>query len=366
MRAGGLTTDLLEIPFRTPIATSTHTWMMRRLALVRLRTRDGLEGIGEAPGVGRSSRSAAAGEELARRLEGVDLSDPTDLDRRMRGVEEWREIGRPLRAAVETAAADLAARAAGLPVAASLSRPAARQVVVSGLVGIEEPGVAAHRAAGLVAAGFRWLKLKGGGEATATLAERVRAIRTAVGPSVRLRVDVNGAWTTLAEAIEAIAAIASSDLDYVEQPLPPDAGTEALVRLRHAVSVPIAADECVADPPSAFALLEAGAVDVLVVKPAQVGGLRQAGRILARAAASGVPVVVSTLFETGIGVAAALHLASTLDEQGQAHGLATTGLLASDLLAEPLTIRDGRMAVPAGPGLGVALDATAVERFRSR
>ncbi|RKY15338.1 MAG: o-succinylbenzoate synthase, partial [Planctomycetota bacterium] len=108
---------------------------------------------------------------------------------------------------------------------------------------------------------------------------------------------------------------------------------------------------------------DAGAVDALVVKPARVGGLRQAGAIVELAAAAGVPVTVSTLFESGVGLAGALHLAAVTPGV-QAHGLATAALLESDLLREELVISHGRMTVPDGPGLGIELDEAALARYR--
>jgi len=79
--------------------------------------------------------------------------------------------------------------------------------------------------------------------------------------------------------------------------------------------------------------------------------------------ATDMRVTVATLFESGVGVAAALHLAAIVPGD-RAHGLSTAGQLASDLLTEGLPIHGGRMAVPSGPGLGVAIDPLAVERYR--
>lgn len=358
--------DQLEVPFRAPIATREETWAVRRLVLVRLRTDDGREGLGEAPQAPAEALSATIAAELADRLPGLDPADPTDLGVRLRGIEAVPATIWPttLRAALETAVADLGARAAGLSLAASASVTARPQVAVNGLVGIDLPEAAARRATALVDAGFRCLKLKGGREPQDALAKRVRAVRAAVGPSVRLRLDVNGAWTSVAEATEAIRALAAFDLEYVEQPLLPTAGPEAMAMVRRAVPVPIAADESVTDPGAASALLEAGAADILVVRLSRLGGFHGARRIAERAAGFGVAIVVSTLFESGVGIAAALHLAATLDGEERAHGLATADLLAADLLAEPLAIRNGQMALPPGAGLGIVLDPTTVDRFQ--
>jgi O-succinylbenzoate synthase len=147
-----------------------------------------------------------------------------------------------------------------------------------------------------------------------------------------------------------------------------------MAELRRRVRVPIAADEAAASVRDVRGLLETDAVDVLVVKPARVGGPGAVAEIAALAAARGVPVVISTLFETGIGIAAALAVAELLPDVATGrspepldHGLATAGLLEHDLLARSFIVEDGRMRAPGGigaGGLGVALDVRALERFR--
>lgn len=358
--------DVLEVPFRVPVATGEHRWTARRLAIVRLIADDGLEGIGEVAAGEPGGLSAPIPAGLSARIIGFEPGDWRGLDERLAEIEARPGIGRALRSALEAAAVDLLARAAGVSIAASFGADVRSRVRLNGLVGLDTPEAMAREAAALTEAGFDCLKLKAGRERPRVLAERVRAVRRAVGPAIRLRLDVNGAWAGQPEAIEAIEAIAPFDLEYIEQPLSPELGPGALAALRRAVSVPLAADESLTDPEAALALLQAGAADVLVVKPARVGGLRQARRIADLAAASGVPVVVSTLFETGIGVAAALQLAATLADDGRAHGLATADLLASDLLAEPLAVADGWMTLPSGPGLGVRLDPVAVEMYQAR
>jgi o-succinylbenzoate synthase len=229
------------------------------------------------------------------------------------------------------------------------------------------PDAVAEAAEQAVESGFATLKVKAGAEReTEVLVERVRAIRTAVGPDIRLRLDVNGAWA-LETAIDRLEAVERFDIEFVEQPLPAHE-VEAAAELRQRVRVPIAADEAAASVRDVRGLLEAGAADVLVVKPVRVGGPEAVAEIARSAAQRGVPVVLSTLFETGIGIAAALAMAARLpDVDAMDHGLATAGLLEHDLLARSLIVEDGRMVAPGGEGrggLGVALDLRALERFR--
>jgi L-alanine-DL-glutamate epimerase-like enolase superfamily enzyme len=197
------------------------------------------------------------------------------------------------------------------------------------------------------------------------------AVRSAVGDAVALRLDVNGTWSP-ADAAERLRVLAGVGLQYVEQPLSPSALASAAT-LRDRTGTPLAADEAVASVEAARAILDAGAADVLVVKPARVGGPAAVGAIAALAAQRGVPIVISSLFETGVGLAAALACAATLpDVPGwpaaeRDHGLATADLLADDLLVRPLAIAAGRMHAPGGPGSGghgVTVDVKAVTRYR--
>jgi L-alanine-DL-glutamate epimerase-like enolase superfamily enzyme len=280
----------------------------------------------------------------------------------LRLIDSWPFVGRVARSAVESALVDLLARNGRRSIAATLSPQPAADVAVNGLIGIRAPTDAASDALELARAGFGCLKLKGGKEPRGELEERVAAVRAAVGPDVAIRVDFNGALDS-DTAAEVLRGLAGYGLDYAEQPIPPSAGVAALARVRRDSGMRIAADESVRDGRSARALIDADAVDALVVKPARVGGLRQAGSIVELAAAANVPVTVSTLFETGIGIVGGLHLAAAVPGD-HAHGLATSELLETDLLQRTRPVSEGRMRVPDGPGLGIELDAAAVERYR--
>lgn len=168
--------------------------------------------------------------------------------------------------------------------------------------------------------------------------ERVAAVRDALGPSGKLRVDANGEWTT-DEAERAIKALDRYDLEYVEQPV---ASLEEMARLRRRVDVPLAADESVrtAEDPLHVAGLEAADIVVLKVQP--LGGVRRALEV---AEATGLPCVVSSAVETSVGIAAGLALAAALPELPYACGLATVELLAGDVVAEPLLPLEGEIAV---------------------
>lgn len=362
MRLTEVAVSTLDIPFRKPLLSGSQRWERRRITLLSLRTDSGLEGLGEfvAPEPGDLGEDQS--ETLTTVLQGLDLADPVSVEAAIRHIDARPFVGRAARAAVESALVDLRARASGRTVARSLTPRPSSTVAVNALVGILPPMGAAATARQAADQGFRCLKLKGGDEPSGVLRDRVAAVRDAVGPGIALRVDFNGELSAT-DAGSVLDGLAPFGLEYAEQPIPPSAGVAALARLRQASSVPIAADEAVRDLGATRELLHADAVDAIVLKPARVGGLRQASSIAEMAAEAGVPVTVSTLFETGVGLAGGLHLAATVPGD-QAHGLATAALLESDLLRHSLPIVDGNMSVPDGPGLGIELDTGSIERYR--
>jgi O-succinylbenzoate synthase len=184
-------------------------------------------------------------------------------------------------------------------------------------------------------ASFRAVKVKVG---RGRDVELVAAVRDAVGPSVALRVDANGAWD-LASAERAIARLARYDLELVEQPV---ASLDDLARLRRRVAVLLAADESVRTLDDARRLRTLGAADVLVLKVQPSGGVRAA---LELADAAGVPALASSMLETSVGVAAGLALAAALPELPFACGLATAATRAADVTLDPLVPTEGRLRV---------------------
>lgn len=168
--------------------------------------------------------------------------------------------------------------------------------------------------------------------------ERVAAVRDALGPEGKLRVDANGGWT-VDEAAVAIKRLDAYNLEYVEQPVKT---LEEMAELRKKVDVPLAADESVrtADDPLRVAGLEAADIVVLKVQP--LGGVRRALEV---AETCGLPVVVSSALETSVGIAAGVALAAALPELPYACGLGTVSLLTHDVTAEPLLPVNGRLPV---------------------
>ncbi|WP_246148453.1 o-succinylbenzoate synthase [Nonomuraea turkmeniaca] len=167
---------------------------------------------------------------------------------------------------------------------------------------------------------------------------RVEAVRDALGPAGRLRVDVNGAWS-VDEAVRRLKRLDKYDLEYAEQPC---ATLEELAAVRRACDVPIAADESIRRAEDPLRVKAAEAADVAVVKVQPLGGVRNALRVVE---ACGLPAVVSSAVETSVGLAAGLALAAALPSLPYACGLGTLPLLAGDVVDDSLTPVDGQLAV---------------------
>jgi O-succinylbenzoate synthase len=216
--------------------------------------------------------------------------------------------------------------------------PRRATVPVNALVPAVAPPVAARLAAETAAAGLRTVKVKVGGGPPADDADRVAAVRDALGPAGRIRLDANGAWDVDA-AVAAIDRLARFDVELVEQPV---ADLADLARVRRRVGVPVAADESLRTLDDARRLAALGAADAVVVKVQPLGGVRAALDVVE---ASGVPAIVSSLYETSVGLAAGLALAAALPELPFACGLGTGSLLAGDVVTDPLVPEAGMLPV---------------------
>jgi o-succinylbenzoate synthase len=240
--------------------------------------------------------------------------------------------------------------------------PAVRDVVH---VNTTVPAVDAGRAHQLAAeSGCRTAKVKVAepGQDLATDVERVAAVRDALGPAGRIRVDANGAWD-VETAVLAIGRLdaAAGGLEYVEQPC---RTLDELREVRSRVRVPLAADESVRTAADPLRIAGLDAADIVVVKVQPLGGVRRALEVVA---AAGLPAVVSSALETSVGLSAGVALAAALPELPFDCGLGTATLLGNDVTGEPLVPRDGmltaRRAAPdaamldqSAPGPDVILD----------
>jgi o-succinylbenzoate synthase len=335
----------VRVPFRRPFVTAAGTFDARDAWIVRIRDTAGREGVGEA------GLDPAAGPDALAALADCMRAAVT-TPKRPPAADDPDPVRRAVAAGFAGAIDDHALH--GMPLRSGF-------VLVNATIATDALDDTLEAVERAIAAGFECLKVKVGDEwSTEAFVERLELIRAVAGDDMELRIDANGAWD-IETAIERLTAIGHLRIHYVEQPIPPG-DDAALGYVRRRSPIDVAADESVDSASSAAAIVAAAAADVLVLKPGRLGGTGVARGIARSAAAAGVGVTVSNLLETGVGLAAAIRVAAGLPvaARSHAHGLGTASLLVDDLLATRLEVRDGRVAIPAGP---LVLDEAAIERW---
>ncbi|WP_139418207.1 o-succinylbenzoate synthase [Agromyces laixinhei] len=272
---------------------------------------------------------------LVTRFRGIDVREAVLFE----GPEGWTEFSPFVEYDDHEASAWLAA---AIDYGWNASPPALRdRVPVNATVPAVDPDSVAAVLARFAGCRTAKVKVAGGDETLAQDVARVRAVREALGPEGRIRVDANGGWN-VDEAEHAIHELAPFDLEYVEQPC---ASVEELAEIRRRtkyMGIPIAADESVRRADDPLAVAEAGAADLLVVKAQPLGGIHRALELIGR---TGLPVVVSSALDTSVGLAMGARLAASVPELDYDCGLGTASLLAADVTQTPLVPEDGSIAV---------------------
>jgi o-succinylbenzoate synthase len=339
------------LPFREFYVTARGSLAQREMVLLRLHSEDGLTGLGEAVPM-----SMRGGVTLARVVGELELlGELAELDEAslMGGVAN---LSAPARCAALTALMDLRGRraAAGGHSSSAPSEP----VPCNATLIAAEPAAVAEDALRWFAEGFSTFKLKlGAGDDVG----QVRAVREAVGPEARIRVDANAAWD-VAGAKRRLGELEELDIELAEQPV---ATLEEAAEVAAATSIPIAGDESVESRVDAERAASLGACDLTGVKLSKVGGPEEAIAI-----AEVLPSYLSSALDGPVGIAAAAQVAQTLRANAppggldHAHGLATQRLFASTVASIECELRDGMLHLPAGPGLGVEIDERALDAHR--
>ena len=342
---------------RTP-ATSPHT-------IVRVTTSDGVVGYGEGATQMRGLYTIVR-DHLAPALVGMEAFDLTGVHAKMDQVEmlvtERLAHWNVARCAIDLALYDAIGKSLGVPVHQLLGGKQRDSFEIVKNVGIADPARSVDAAQSIVAAGYRCIKMRVGADFESDF-RRVEAVRTAIGPEIRIRLDANQAWSTQ-QAVMQIRRLEAFGLEAVEQPCAYwDVRGNAEVVER--VSVPIIADEGFWTPHDAQVLLTARAADVLHVYLGKCGGFFQSLRIAAIAHGFGKALTVGERVPLGIGEAAHAHFVAALARCDYPAEPAYD-LNQHDLLVVPVHRAQGRMYVPDGPGLGIEVDEDKLAYYSRR
>ena len=360
---------LADIPVRRPHTMSFTTLEQVNFAFVRLATNEGLAGWGEAACLGGPTWSEESSESVAATitryiapwLRGRDATSVEALR-----IEMARRVqGNPFaRAAIEMALWDLNGRALGVPVHRLLGGRVRDRVPLSWSLAVDDPDAEIAEAKAKVALGHRIFKIKTGAHPLPHDVERVRRIREAVGPDVSLRVDANQGWDR-ATALSAIQALEPYRLDFVEQPLP-RWDLDGMAEIGRRVAVPIMADESCFTPHDALAIAKLGGVSILALKVTKSAGLIGTMAVARVAEAAGLGAYVGCMIETSLGSAAYLHVALAAAPVTWGCELFGPLLLAGDVVTSPVRYADGAILALDGPGLGVDVDESLLDKWTRR
>ncbi|WP_369133633.1 o-succinylbenzoate synthase [Modestobacter sp. I12A-02662] len=340
----------IAMPLRRPFRTSFGTQTRRDILLVRVVTDIG-EGWGEcvalADPVYSSEYVEGAQQVLREYLAPQVLAAPLASARRMADRVSAVIGHRMAKAALETALLDAELRAASMSLATYLG--GVRDRVDCGVsVGIA-PSVPelVDEVRGYVEEGYRRIKLK---VEPGWDVEPLAAVRAEFGPDLLLQVDANTAYTTT--DLRRLARFDEFDLLLIEQPFAEE-DLESHRVLSRAIRTPVCLDESVVSAASAADAIRRGACSVVNIKAGRVGGYLEAARVHDVCTALGVPVWCGGMLETGLGRAANVALASLpgFTLPGDTSG---SGRFYVEDITEPFVLEDGQLAVPQGPGLGVA------------
>jgi L-alanine-DL-glutamate epimerase-like enolase superfamily enzyme len=359
MRIREIETTVVAVPVRYPIRSAVRQADTVINVLVEVLTDEGPSGIAYVAGFTRGKAAAivAMVADVAEVLRGTDATQTgAAWDRMWAAATLSGHTGIALFAlsAIDIALWDLQGKLLNAPLHRLLGT---RRAVVPAYASDgcwlqEDPAKVAEEAAGFAAAGFGTVKLRFGRRDTARDLATLDAVRRAVGDSVQLYVDVNQGWGR-EQARHYGRKLADYNVGWLEEPLAAE-DVAGLAALRAELATPITAGENAYGTDGIRALLESGAVATLMPDLQRIGGVTGWVTVGALAEAWRVPITSHLFPEISV------HLLASSCTAGQLEWVTW----ATPLLEEPLTVRDGAVAVPERPGLGIAFDREAVARYR--
>jgi glucarate dehydratase len=367
VRIADIRVHVVNVPFRKVFASTFQTRRGTTRVVVRVRTDDGLEGLGE------SMRGRIVAQLVERHKPLVIGTDAFDIEPLLEKLKTLRfyygYAGYAAVAAIEMACWDLVGKSLGVPIAKLLgghvrNRVPAGAVLTRGALPdtVQQkdiPAALADEAQRMLdESQFRALKLKGSFDAEADVAI-MQTLRRA-HPDVKLRIDPSGVWTTH-QAIWAGMRMEPLDLEYVEDAC---TGLESMAAVRQKIRIPLCTNMCVVRPEDFAPAMRLNAVDVIHGDVHRWGGISVTKRLGALCDAFGLGMNLHTAGELGISTACHLQLAAAMPEVRYAID-SLYDLLADDVVTEPMRFSAGFFTVPDGPGLGVALDLKKLERYEA-
>jgi muconate cycloisomerase len=362
-------TFIVDVPTIRPHVLAMATMYSQAMVIVRLTDADGIEGVGEGTTIGGLSYGEESPESIKSAIDTYILPilrtcDIARVSATMAKVAKSVRGNHFAKCAVETALLDMAGKRLGIAVSELIGGGRLRNTlpVAWTLASGDTARDIAEGEEMLSLRRHRIFKLKIGKRDVRADVAHVGAICKALGDRASVRVDVNQNWSE-AQAKLGMAMLQDVGCDLVEQPIPGD-DVAAMARLSASHAVPLMADEALNGPRSALRIAAAGAAGVFALKIAQSGGLFATAEVAAIGTAAGIGLYGGTMLEGSVGTIASAHVFATLPELAWGTELFGPLLQTEEILAEPPVYADFSLAVPTGPGLGIALDEDKLAFFR--
>ncbi|MDG2513427.1 muconate/chloromuconate family cycloisomerase [Sphingobium yanoikuyae] len=362
-------TFIVDVPTIRPHVLAMATMHAQSMVIVRLTDADGIEGIGEGTTIGGLSYGEESPESIKSAIDTyivpvLETCDLAQVGATMAKVARCVRGNHFAKCAVETALLDMAGKRLGIAVSELIGGGRVRDSlpVAWTLASGDTARDIAEGEEMLDRRRHRIFKLKIGKREVRDDVAHVGAICKALGDRASVRVDVNQNWSE-AQAKIGMAMLHDVGCDLVEQPIAGDA-IAAMARLSKNQPVPLMADEALNGPRSAMRIASAHAAGVFALKIAQSGGLFAAADVAAIGTAAGIGLYGGTMLEGGVGTVASAHVFATLPDLAWGTELFGPLLQTEDILRDPLGYADFSLAVPTGPGLGIAFDEDKLAFFR--
>ena len=355
----------LRIPLKPESAAGAALWGDALTAadslLVRVTTRDGIDGWGEGFGFRAVDLAKHAVDELVAPLcigrTAADIGPLMyDVQRKLHVFGRGGPITYAL-SAVDVALWDIAGKRAGASVCDLLGGGLASLPCYASLACYTDPDRVRAVVRRVVDEGFGAIKLH-----ESTMAA-MRAARDEAGPDIELIVDAGCPWT-LARASAVADDLAALRLKFLEEPLWPPENFTGLAELRSATGLPVSSGENVATLLEFEQMLAVGAVDFIQPSPAKMGGITELRKVFPLAAVANIPVMTHSFYD-GPGLLAAIQVAAALGGPDAMTEWRWFDLEAA-IYGDALTVHDGRVCVPPGSGLGADPDPGVVAEYRRR
>lgn len=341
------------IPLKKPFKTALREVTLLETNIVEIIADTGEIGYGEASptavitGDIKGSMQEAIEGYIFPQIKGRDIEDFEDI---MLTINKALYKNSSAKAAVDMAVYDLFGQHFKIPLYKLFGN--ARHEFESDItISVKEPEKMAEDAVEYVAAGYDTLKLKVGIGSDIDI-KRVKAIREAVGPDIRIRLDANQGWKAK-EAVRVIRKMEDMglDIELVEQPVP-YYDFDGLKFVTDNVETLIMADEALFSPHDAVTLLSNRCVDILNIKLMKAGGLYNAQKIISIAEACNVECMIGSMMESKVGITAAAHLAGGKSNITRAD-LDASSLLAEDPIIGGVEFDKNKLILGEGFGLGI-------------